>query len=330
MSSIITRRRFAAGAAGAVASSLLPAGAFAQENWPTKPIRLVIPFPAGGATDILGRIVAQELNKALGVSVIADNRAGAGGNIGAEVVAKSAPDGYTLLMCTIGTQSINAALYSKLGFDPLKDHAPVTLVATVPNVLVVNPSVPAKSVKELIALAKSKPGKLNYGSSGNGSSVHLSGELFKSMAGVFMTHIPYRGSAPAVADLLAGQIDLMFDNLPSVIPHIKAGKLRALAVTSPKRSPALPDLPTIAESGLPGYDATSWFGVVAPAGTPPAIVNRLQQAIARSLVTPEVREKLQGMGAEPVGNTPEVFDQFIRSEAVKWAKVVKFSGAKVD
>lgn len=330
MSSILSRRRFAAGATGAVASSLLPGGVFAQETWPSKTIRLVIPFPAGGATDILGRIVAQELNKALGVSVIADNRAGAGGNIGAELVAKSAPDGYTLLMCTIGTQSINASLYTKLGFDPIKDHAPVTLVATVPNVLVVHPSVPAKNVKELIALAKSRPGKLNYGSSGNGSSVHLSGELFKSMTGVFMTHIPYRGSAPAVADLLAGQIDLMFDNLPSVLPHIKAGKLRALAVTSPKRSPAMPDLPTIAESGVPGYDATSWFGVVAPAGTPPAIVSRVQQTISRALTTPEVREKLQGMGAEPVGNSPEVFDQFIRAEAAKWAKVVKFSGAKVD
>ena len=329
MTSLVSRRRFSAGIAAAAAASLPGLGA-AQENWPAKPIRLVIPFPPGGATDILGRMVAQELSKALGVSVVADNRAGAGGNIGAEAVAKAAPDGYTLLMCTIGTQSINQSLYPKLGFDPIRDHVPVTLVATVPNALVVNPNVPAKTVKELIALAKSRPGRLNYGSSGNGSSVHLSGELFKSMTGTFMTHIPYRGSAPAVADLIAGQLDLMFDNLPSVISHIKAGKLRALAVTSPRRSPSMPDLPTIAEAGVPGYDATSWFGVVAPAGTPQPIVNRIQQVIAKSLATPEIREKLLTLGAEGVGNTPEVFGQFIRAEAEKWAKVIKVSGAKVD
>ena len=323
-----SRRVFTLAAAGAAATSTLPA--FAQDAWPAKPIRLVIPFPPGGATDILGRMVAQELNKALGVSVIAENRAGAGGNIGAEAVAKSAPDGYTLLMGTIGTQSINQSLYPKMAFDPIKDLAPVTLVATVPNVLVVHPSVPANNVRELIALAKSKPGKLNYGSSGNGSSVHLSGELFKSMTGTFMTHIPYRGSAPAVADLLAGQLDLMFDNLPSVISHIKSGKLRALGVTSPKRSPSLPDLPTIAESGVPGYDATSWFCLVAPAGTPQPIVNRVQQIVAKALGTPEIREKLLTLGAEGVGNTPEAFGQFIRAEAAKWAKVVKVSGAKID
>lgn len=322
-----SRRVFTLAAAGAAASTL---PAFAQDAWPAKPIRLVIPFPPGGATDILGRMVAQELNKALGVSVIAENRAGAGGNIGAEAVAKSAPDGYTLLMGTIGTQSINQSLYPKLPYDPVKDFAPVTLVATVPNVLVVNPSVPANSVKELIALAKSKPGKLNYGSSGNGSSVHLSGELFKSMTGTFMTHIPYRGSAPAVADLLAGQLDLMFDNLPSVISHIKSGRLRALGVTSPKRSPSLPDLPTIAEAGVPGYDATSWFCLVAPAGTPQPVIGRIQQIVARALGTPEIREKLLTLGAEGVGNTPEAFGQFIRAEAAKWAMVVKVSGAKID
>ena len=325
-----TRRRLAIAAAGAAGTSLLPDISVAQDAWPSKPIRLVIPFPAGGATDILGRIVAGELNKAFGVSVIPDNRAGAGGNIGTEAVARSAPDGYTLLMCTVGTQSINASLYSKVAFDPIKDFAPVTLVATVPNVLVVNPSVKANNVKELIALAKSQPGRLNYGSSGNGSSVHLSGELFKSMTGVFMTHIPYRGSAPAVADLLAGQVDLMFDNLPSVMPHIKAGKLRALAVTTARRSVSLPDVPTIAEAGVPGYEATSWFGVVAPAGTPAPVVARLQQTIAKALGAPEVREKLSGQGAEPVGNSPEAFAQYIRAEIAKWAKVIKVSGAKVD
>lgn len=330
MSLSFTRRRFAIAAAGAAGTSLIPDLSFAQEAWPSKPIRLVIPFPPGGATDILGRMVAQELNKALGVSVIAENRAGAGGNIGAEAVARSAPDGYTLLMGTIGTQSINQSLYPRLSFDPIKDLTPVTLVATVPNVLVVHPSVPANNVKELIALAKSRPGKLNYGSSGNGSSVHLSGELFKSMTGTFMTHIPYRGSAPAVADLLAGQLDLMFDNLPSVIAHIKSGKLRALGVTSPKRSPSLPDLPTIAESGVPGYDATSWFCLVAPAGTPAPIISRVQQIVAKSLGAPEIREKLLTLGAEGVGNTPEAFGQFIKAESVKWAKVVKVSGAKID
>lgn len=324
------RRRLTAAVLGAPVAASLPGFATAQESWPSKPIRLIVPFTPGGATDILGRIVAQELGKALNVSVLVENRAGAGGNIGAEIVAKAAPDGYTILMCTISTQSINPSLYPKLPFDAGKDLTPVTLVATVPNVLVVNPSVPANSVQELIALAKSRPGKLNYGSSGNGSSVHLSGELFKSMTGTFMTHIPYRGSAPAVADLMAGQLDLMFDNLPSVIAHIRSGKLRALAVTSPKRSASLPELPTIAEAGVPGFDATAWFGVMAPTGTPAQAVNRMQQVLARALATPEIRERLLGLGAEGVGNTPEAFGQFIRAETAKWANLVKISGAKID
>lgn len=324
------RRRFTAAALGVTAGAMLPARADAQDAWPNKPIRLVIPFTPGGATDILGRMVAQDLGKALGVSIVVENRPGAGGNIGAEIVAKSPADGYTILMCTISTQAINPSLYPKLSFDPNKDLTPVTLFATVPNVLVVHPSVPANSVTELIALAKSRPGKLNFGSSGNGTSIHLSGELFKSMTGTFMTHIPYRGSAPAIADLMAGQLDLMFDNLPSAISHIRSGKLRALGVTSPKRSPSLPDLPTIAEAGVPGFDATSWFGVMAPAGTPAAIVGRMQQILARGLATPESRERLLGLGAEGVGNTPEVFGQFVRTEAAKWANLVRVSGAKID
>jgi tripartite-type tricarboxylate transporter receptor subunit TctC len=329
MSTKIDRRRFALAAS---AAALLPSwrGAGAQEAWPTRQIRLVVPFPAGGTTDIIGRVVAAELNKAFGVPAIVDNRAGAGGNIGSEIVARSAPDGYTLLVCTVGTHGINTSLYSRLTFDPLKDFAPVTLLALVPNVLVVNPSVKASSVKELIALAKANPGRLNYASSGNGTSIHLSGELFKSMTGTFMTHIPYRGSAPAVADLLAGQVDLMFDNLPSALPHIRAGKLRALGVTSARRADALPDVPTIAEAGVPGYEASSWFGLTAPAGTPAPVVVRIQQTVAKAFATPEVREKLLGQGAEPVANTPEAFGQYIRDEIAKWAKVVKASGAKVD
>ncbi|MCC7328349.1 MAG: tripartite tricarboxylate transporter substrate binding protein [Burkholderiales bacterium] len=327
MTASAPRRRFTLAAAGA---ALLPAVAGAQEAWPAKPIRVVVPFPPGGATDIIGRVVAAELGKAFGVSAVVENRAGAGGNIGSELVARSAPDGFTLLIGTVGTHGINTSLYSKLSFDPVKDFAPVTLVATVPNVLVVHPSVPANNVRELVALLKSRPGRLNYASSGNGTSIHLSGELFKSMTRTFMTHIPDRGSSPAVADLLAGQVDLMFDNLPSSLQYIKAGRLRALGVTSAKRAVALPDVPTIAEAGVPGYEASSWFGLVAPAGTPAAIVQKLQQSLSRSLAAPDVREKLQGQGADPVGNTPEAFAQYIQDEIAKWAKVVRASGAKVD
>lgn len=299
-------------------------------TFPSKPIRLVVPFAAGGTTDILGRAAASELTKA-GMQAIVENRPGAGGNIGAEIVAKAAPDGHTLLVGTVGTHGINQSLYGRLPYDPIKDFAPVTLLALVPNVLVVHPSVPASNVKELLALAKSRPGKLNYASSGNGTSIHLSAELFKTMTGTFMTHIPYRGSAPALTDLVGGQADLMFDNLPSALPHIKSGKLRALAVTTDKPSPALPGVPTIAEAGpVKGYEASSWFGVLAPAGTPKDIVNKLQQTLSKALNSPEMREKLVGQGAEPVGDTPEHFAQHIQAETAKWAKVVKASGAKVD
>jgi tripartite-type tricarboxylate transporter receptor subunit TctC len=304
-------------------------GAQAQ-SYPSKPIRIVCPFPPGGAVDIASRSVAQALTQQLGHPVTVDNRPGAGGNIGAEIVAKSAPDGYTLLMTTSGIMAINPALYSKIPFDPLKDFAPVSIVVSLNNVLVVNPALPYKSVKEVIAAAKAQPGKLTYASSGNGTSIHLSGELFKSMTGVDMLHIPYKGSAPAVTDLLAGQVNMMFDNIPSSLPHIKAGKLRALAVTGSKRSPLLPDLPTIAEAGVPGYDSYVWFGVVAPAGTPPEIVKRLNAELAKAAETPEFRDRLTGQGYDVLSTTPEQMADSIRSELTKWGKVVKASGARVD
>lgn len=303
--------------------------AFAQ-GYPNKPVRMVVPFPPGGTTDILARAVGQKLSEAWGQQVVIDNRPGAGGNIGTDLVAKAPADGYTLLMGTVGTQAINASLYAKLPFDPVKDFAPVTLVASVPNVLVVNKTIPSNSVKELIALAKSKPGQLNFASSGNGTSIHLAGELFKSMTGISMTHIPYKGSAPALTDLIGGQTNMMFDNLPSSMQHIKSGTLRALAVTSAKRSPALPDVPTVAESGVPGFEASSWFGVLAPAGTPKEIVAKINADIVKALAAPDIKERLSGQGAEPVGNSPEQFAAYIKTEIVKWAKVVKDSGAKIE
>ncbi len=265
--------------------------AFAQTaaNYPSKPIRIVVPFPAGGTTDILARAVANEMQKAWGQAVVVENRAGAGGNIGSDVVAKSTPDGYTLLVGAVSPQAINVTLYPRLPYDVMRDFAHVTLIAAVPNVLEVNPSVPVKTVKELIALAKSRPGKLTYASSGSGTSIHLSAELFKTMAGVDMLHIPYKGSAPAITDLISGQVNLMFDNLPSSLAQIKEGKLRAIDVTTLKRSLALPDVPTIAESGLPGYDASSWFGMHAPAGTPTDIVHKLSSTVAPDIcVTPSI------------------------------------------
>ncbi len=309
--------------------AVLAAGSQAQ-TYPSRPIRLVVPFPAAGTTDILAREVGQRLSATFGQSVVIDNRPGAGGNIGSDLVAKSAPDGYTLLMGTVGTHAINPNLYAKMPYDHLKDFVPVVLVASVPNVLEVTPSLPVHSVADLIRLAKAKPGQINFASSGSGTSIHLSGELFKAMAGVDMTHVPYKGSAPALTDLIGGQVQVMFDNLPSSLPQIKAGKLRAIAVTSAQRAPALPDIPTIAESGLPGFEATSWFGILAPAGTSPAIVARINADVNQWLQSPEAKEKLLAQGAAAAGGSPEQFGAYIRAETEKWAKVVKASGARVD
>ena len=327
-------RRLVSGAL-ALCALALPWAAAAQGAWPSKPVRIVVPFPAGGTTDILARAMAPELSKAFGQQFIVDNRAGAGGNVGAEIVARSPGDGYTLLMGTVGTHGINRALYSKLAYDPIKDFAPITLVAGVPNVMVMPTekarSLGINSVADFVKYAKARPGKLNMASSGNGTSIHLAGELFKSMTGTYLVHFPYRGSGPAVMDLVGGTMDVMFDNLPSSMPQIKAGKLKALAVTSSQRSAALPDVPTIEEAaGLKGFDATSWFGLLAPAGTPADIVNRIQQETAKALNTPAMKEKLLAQGAIPSGNTPAEFARHIDAEHRKWAQVVKVSGAKVD
>jgi tripartite-type tricarboxylate transporter receptor subunit TctC len=331
---IMTRRHAALLLAG-IAVGAAPCALFAQERWPSRPVRVVVPFTPGGTTDILARALAPELSRAFGQQFIVDNKPGAGGNVGAQDVARSAPDGYTLLMGTVGTHGINQSLYPKMPFDPIKDFAPITLVAGVPNVLVMNPAkaqaLHINSVPDLIRYARANPGKLNMASSGNGTSIHLSGELFKAMTGTFMVHFPYRGSGPALLDLVGGTMDLMFDNLPSALPQIKGGKLKALAVTSAQRSAAVPDLPTIAEAGpLPGYEASSWFGLLAPAGTPPDIVSRIQQETAKALATPALKERLLGQGAIPSGMAPAEFAKFIAAETKKWAQVVKVSGAKVD
>ncbi|AVS66109.1 tripartite tricarboxylate transporter substrate binding protein [Paracidovorax avenae] len=315
--------------AAAAACALLP-GLAAAQAFPSKPITIIVPFAAGGTTDILARIIAQGMGAELGQSVVVDNRAGAGGNIGGQVAARAPADGYTLFMGTVGTHAINAALYRKMPFDPVKDFAPLTRVANVPNLLVANPAQPFKTVQELIAYAKANPGKINFGSSGSGSSIHLSGELFKSMAKVDMQHVPYKGSAPAVTDLLGNQIAIMFDNMPSAIQHVRSGKLRAIAVTTAKRSPELPDVPTIAESGVPGYEATSWFGMFAPAATPAPVVAKLNATIVKVLAQPDIRKKLAEQGAEAAGETPAQFADFIQKESVKWGKVVRESGASVD
>ncbi len=301
----------------------------AAQNFPSKPINIIVPFSAGGTTDILARIVGQALSTELGQSVIIDNRPGAGGNIGGQAAARAAADGYTLFMGTVGTHAINAALYKKMPFDPIKDFAPLSRVANVPNLLVAHPSQPYKSVQELISYAKANPGAVNFGSSGSGSSIHLSGELFKSMAKVDMVHVPYKGSAPAVSDLLGNQIAVMFDNMPSAIQHVRSGKLRPIAVTTAKRSPELPDVPTIAEAGVPGYEATSWFGLWAPAGTPAPVLDKLHSALTKVLQDPAVVKKIADQGGEVVIDTPAEFEAFIQSEAAKWGKVVKESGAEV-
>ncbi len=302
----------------------------AADAYPAKPIRFVVAFPPGGGTDIIARSIAQKLAERFAQQVAVDNRPGAGGNIGTDIVAKSAPDGYTILMGSAGPLAINASLFAKMPFDPIKDLAPVTLAASTPNVLVVHPSIAARTVKDLIALAKARPGDINFASSGHGTPAHLAGELFNSMAGVKLVHVPYKGAAPALADLLGGQVQIMFSTMPPALPHVKDGKLRALAVTSRKRSPATPELPTMDEAALPGFEAITWHGVVAPAGTPAAVIARLNREIVAILHLPEVVERLSGQGAEALGSTPEEFASYIKSESVKWAKVVRESGAKAE
>ena len=323
------RRSVIASVAAVAAACAMPLMVQAQ-NFPTKPVTIIVPFSAGGTTDILARVVGQAMTKELGQTVVVDNRAGAGGNIGGALAAKAQPDGYTLFMGTVGTHAINAALYKKMPFDPIKDMAPMSRVANVPNLLVANPNQPFQNVKELIAYAKSHPGQVNFGSSGSGSSIHLSGELFKTMAKVDMVHVPYKGSAPAVTDLLGNQIAIMFDNMPSAIQHVRAGKLRPLAVTTAKRSPELPDVPTVAEAGVPGYEATSWFGMFTVAGTPKPVQDKLNAALSKALADPAVRAKIKEQGGEVISETPEQFAAFIKTESAKWGKVVKESGATAD
>ena len=309
-------------------------GVRAAENYPTRDVRIVVPFPAGGTADIAARLVAAELGKTWGKPVVVDNKAGAGGNVGTADAARAPNDGYTLLMGTVSTHAINQSVYAQLPYDPVADFVPVTLVIPVPNVLELNPAFAARhninTTADLIAYLKAHPGKVNMASTGNGTSTHLSGELFQSMTGTTMTHVPYKGSSPALTDVMAGSTDLIFDNLPSSMGFIKAGKLKPLAVTTTTRSPALPDVPTLAESGVKGYDAASWFGLLAPAGTPEAIVNKIQQDVAQALQKESIRTQLQAQGAEPSGNTPAQFKQFMAQETAKWARVVKQSGARVD
>jgi tripartite-type tricarboxylate transporter receptor subunit TctC len=305
------------------------ASAQAQTNvWPTKPVKIVVTFPPGGAPDTLARILADKWGQTLGQTFTVDNKPGAGGNIGADYVAKSAGDGTTLLVSTVGTHAINPALYAKMPYDNIKDFTSVSFLAATPNLLVVNKDVPAKTVKELIALAGKTP--LTFGSSGSGTSIHLSGELFNTLAGVKMQHIPYKGRAQAVPDLLGGRISMIFDNMPSALPLVKSGDVRAIAVTSATRSPAAPNIPTLAESGLPGFEATSWFALTAPAGLPKDVLARINAETIRVMNLPDVREKLAALGLDVAPGTPEALSSHVQAETIKWAKVVKESGAKLD
>lgn len=315
--------------AAAVASLMVLPLAVQAQDYPVRSIRLVVPFPPGGPTDVLARIVAIRLGERLGQPVVVDNKPGASGMIGADMVAKAAPDGYTLL-ANASIHVINPSLYAKSPYDAIADFAPVSNLADVPLVLAVNPKLPARSVKELVALAKSSKTSLAFASAGNATSQHLSGEAFKLAAGIDMLHVPYKGSAPALTDLIGGQVQLMFDSMPSAMPHVKAGTIRPLAVTTPKRSSALPEVPTVAESGYAGFAISTWYGVWAPAATPPAVVQRLSREIAAIVRLPEVREQFAGLGADPVGNTPTEFAGFVKAELTKWAGIVKRSGAKVD
>jgi tripartite-type tricarboxylate transporter receptor subunit TctC len=312
-----------------ILSAGLAVTAHAQAQYPVKPVRLVVPFPPGGGSDALSRILGPKLSEGLGQQVVIENRPGAGANIGAEVAAKSPPDGYTLLMGNVA-HAINASLYAKLNYDFVKDFAPVSLLASTPNIVVVHPSVPAKSVKELIALARSRPGQLDFASSGAGSSAHLAGELFMSMAGVKMNHVPYKGGGPAVVALLGGEVSVGFATTPSVVQHVKSGRLRGLAVTTARRSPSTPDLPTVSEAGVKGYEAGTWYGLLAPSGTPKDVVSRLHADSMKSLAAADVKQRLDNAGFEAIGTTPEQFGTYIRSETEKWGKVVRAAGVRVE
>lgn len=317
---------------GAVALCLAASGAaaIAQQAYPSKPVRIIVPYPAGGTTDIIARIAANQLTERLKQSFIVENKAGASGAIGSQAVAQAAPDGYTLVMATASSHGINSALQKNLPYDAVKDFAPITVVANTPNIIIANPSVPVKNLKELIALAKAQPGKINFGSTSPGGSPHMSAELLKMMAGIDMTHVPYKGAAPMLTDLVGGQIQIGFDNLPSSIGFVKSGKARPLAVTTAKRWPGAPDIPTVAESGVPGYEVSGWFGLLAPAGTPKEVLDKIQTAISDAVKTPEVAKQLNDLGAEPVANKPEVFAQEIKDDVEKWRKVVKATGVKLE
>ncbi|APW37998.1 ABC transporter substrate-binding protein [Rhodoferax koreense] len=327
-----SRRRFNLALLAAATLPALPLAAAAQSanTYPNKAIRMVVPFTPGGSTDIMGRTIGQQLTQAWGQPVVIDNLPGAGGSIGADKVAKAPADGYTLLMGHIGTLAVTPSLYPKLPYDPVKSFAAVAWVARVPNVLVVHPSVPVKSVQELVAYAKANPGKINYGSGGNGSAAHIATEYFKLQTGTQMQHVPYKGTAPAVTDLVGGQIQLMFTGVPAVMAQVKAGQLRALAVSSPHRVKAVPELPTVAESGYAGFEADQWYGVVAPANTPPDVTAKLNQQINRALASPEIAERLASEGAEATPNPPKVFADLIVSEIARWRTVIEKGGVKVE
>ncbi|MDH4463970.1 MAG: tripartite tricarboxylate transporter substrate binding protein [Acidovorax sp.] len=327
-----TRRILATAVAVAAATLVLPAPAWAQTDaaWPSKPIKWVVPFPPGGAMDVIARTLGEKAARELGQAVVVENRPGAGGNIGADYVAKQPADGYTIMITSIG-MATNRALYPKLTYDPVRDFAPVSLLAVVPNVLVVNAANTSdRSVKDVVARAGKEPGKLTYASAGNGTSIHLAGEVFASMAGVQMTHIPYKGSGPAVTDMLGGQVDLMFDSITSARPHIQSGKLRALAVTTARRSPALPEVPTVAEAGVPGYEVSPWFAVFARTGTPPEVIARLNKVLNDAMRQPETLRKLESVGAEPIGSTPQELAAHLNRELERWGKLIQQRNIRAD
>jgi len=306
-----------------------PAAAQTSDAWPSKPLRLILPFPPGGGTDILGRLISERLSATLGQPVVTENRGGAGGNVGAETAARSAPDGYTIVLVA-PSLAISKSLYSKLNYDAVKDFAPVSLVATVPNVMVTHPSVPANTLAEFIRLAKTKPGEMNFGSGGSGTSNHLAGELFNIVAGVKLVHVPYKGVNLAMNDVLAGQIHLVVIGVPAAAPHIKAGRLRALALVAPQRAAALPEVPTVAEAGLPNFEVTTWYGILAPAGTPRTIVTRLNADLVKIMHSPDLKERLAAMATDPATSTPEEFADYIKREIAKWGEVVRQAGLKAD